>query len=167
MSDPFGNDTAAGVMVILIAYAVFVGAILLFQYVLTGVTLGMFFRKVGVWRGIAWVPIYNHWTWLRVGGQPGALALLYLTPAAVVARVFECIGMYRTDIAFRKDTSWVVLGILLPWLWCNPAGPAARAVRAAAHRGCGIPAAAGRHRFGGLRCRRAPAALNVIIDHAR
>jgi len=115
---PLGDDTAAGVWVILIAYAIFIGAILLIGYVLTGVTLGMFFAKVGVSRGIAWVPIYNRWTWLKVGGQPGALALLALTPAAVVATVFLCIGMYRTELAFRKDASWLVLGIFLPWLWC-------------------------------------------------
>jgi len=116
--DPLGNDTAAGVTVILFVYFAVIAAILLFQYVLTGVTLGMFFRKVGVSRGIAWVPIYNHWTWLKVGGQPGALALLYLTPAAIVARVFEVLGMYRIDLAFRKEPAWVVLGIFLPWLWC-------------------------------------------------
>ncbi|MEO8262077.1 MAG: DUF5684 domain-containing protein [Pseudolysinimonas sp.] len=116
--DPLGNDTAAGVTVILLAYLGLIVVILLVQYVLTGITLGMFFVKVGVSRGIAWVPIYNHWTWLKVGGQPGAIALLYLTPASIVARVFEVLGMYRSDIAFRKDSVWVVLGIFLPWLWC-------------------------------------------------
>jgi hypothetical protein len=115
---PLGNDTAAGVTAILVAYFVLIAVILLFQYVLTGITLGMFFRKVGVSPGIAWVPIYNHWTWLRVGGQPGPLALLYLTPAAIVPRIFEVLGMYRIDLSFRKDTAWIVLGIFLPWLWC-------------------------------------------------
>jgi hypothetical protein len=115
---PLGNDTAAGVMVILIAYAVFIGVILLIEYVLTAVTLMLLFRKVGINPGLAWVPIYNYWKWLELGGQPGALALLFLTPAAIVARVFLILGMYRTEIAFRKDTAWIILGIFLPWLWC-------------------------------------------------
>lgn len=116
---PLGNDTAAGVWVIVIAYAIFFGVILVIGYVLTGITLSMFFRKVGVSRGIAWVPIYNHWKWLDVGGQHGALALLSLIPyGGIVTTIFLAIGMYRIDIAFRKDSSWVVLGIFLPWLWC-------------------------------------------------
>jgi hypothetical protein len=121
MTDPFptGGDTAAGVMVIIIAYAVFLGVCLLIGYVLTGITLGMFFRKVGVDRWIAWVPFYNVWRWLEVGGQPGPFALLSLVPyGGIVTTVFLAIGMHRTGIAFRKDSAWVVLGIFLPWLWC-------------------------------------------------
>ena len=116
--DPLGNDTAAGVTVLIVAYFVTIGVILLLGYVLTGVTLGMFFVKVGVPRWTAWVPVFNYWKWLEVGGQPGALALLRLTPASVVATVFLCLGMYRTDLAFRKDSVWVLIGIFLPWLWC-------------------------------------------------
>jgi len=26
--------------------------------------------------------------------------------------------MYRIDLAFRKDSAYVVLGIFFPWLWC-------------------------------------------------
>jgi hypothetical protein len=117
--DPIGNDTAAGVIVILIAYAIFIAVVLLINYVLTGITLMMFFRKVGVTPGLAWVPVYNHWKWLEVGGQPGPISLLQLIPgAAIVPTIFLVIGMYRTDIAFGKGTEWLVLGIFLPWLWC-------------------------------------------------
>ncbi len=119
MTDPIGNDTAAGVWVIIIAYVVIFGVALLIAYLLTAITLSMFFRKVGVERWIAWVPFYNYWRWLEVGGQYGALALLTLIPyGGIVTAVFLAIGMYRTGIAFRKDSSWVVLGIFLPWLWC-------------------------------------------------
>ena len=31
--------------------------------------------------------------------------------------VFLAIGSYRTGIAFRKDSSWVVLAIFLPFVW--------------------------------------------------
>lgn len=114
-----GNDTAAGVIVILVAYAIFIAVVLLINYVLTGITLMMFFRKVGVTPGVAWVPVYNHWKWLEVGGQPGAISLLRLIPgAAIVPTIFLIIGMYRTDVAFGKTSEWVVLAIFLPWLWC-------------------------------------------------
>ncbi len=114
-----GNDTAAGVMVIILAYLVFIGVVLLITYLLTAITLMMFFRKVGVKPGLAWVPVYNHWKWLEVGSQPGAISLLQLVPgAAIVTTVFLIIGMHRTGIAFGKDAGWLVLGIFLPWLWC-------------------------------------------------
>jgi hypothetical protein len=116
---PTGGDTAAGVLVILLAYGIFAFFVIAIVYVLTGVTLSMFFRKVGVNPAIAWVPIYNFWKWLEVGGHNGALALLSLIPyGSLVTSVFLAIGMYRTGIAFRKDASWVVLGIFVPWLWC-------------------------------------------------
>jgi hypothetical protein len=117
--DPIGNDTAAGVLVIIIAYAVFTAVILLIVYLLTAITLMLFFRKVGVTPGLAWVPVYNYWKWLEVGGQNGAWALLSLIPyGGLVTTVFLAIGMHRTGIAFRKDSAWVVLGVFLPWLWC-------------------------------------------------
>jgi len=116
---PLGNDTAAGVWVILIAYFVILGFVILVSYVLMSATLMLFFRKVGVNPGLAWVPIYSKWKWLEVGGQNGAFSLLALVPyGGIVTTVFLAIGMYRSDIAFRKSTEWVVLGIFLPWLWC-------------------------------------------------
>ena len=88
-------------------------------YVVTAIALMQFFRKVGVEPWIAWVPFYNTWKWLEVGGQPGWIALLSLIPYGSIATVvFLAIGMYRTGIAFRKDSSWVVLGIFLPFVWC-------------------------------------------------
>jgi hypothetical protein len=117
--NPTGGDTAAGVMVIIVVYAVFVGVLLLIGYLLTAITLSLFFRKVGVDRWTAWVPIYNTWRWLEVGGQSGAFALLSLVPyGGIVTTVFLAIGMHRTGLAFRKDSAWVVLGLFVPWLWC-------------------------------------------------
>ncbi|MEO5920711.1 MAG: DUF5684 domain-containing protein [Pseudolysinimonas sp.] len=114
-----GNDTAAGVIVILVAYLVILGVALLISYLLMSITLMLFFRKVGVTPGLAWVPIYSTWKWLEVGSQPGALALLRLVPGAgLVTSVFLVIGMHRSDIAFGKSTEWIALAILVPWLWC-------------------------------------------------
>jgi hypothetical protein len=99
-------------------FLVVIGIVLL-SYVLLGLTLSRFFRKVGVEPWIAWVPYYNYWKWLEVGGHQGWIALLSLVPyGSYVTLVFLAIGNYRTGIAFRKDSSWVVLGIFLPWVWC-------------------------------------------------
>lgn len=89
------------------------------SYVALGLTLSRFFRKVGVEPWIAWVPYYNTWKWLEVGGQAGWLAVLSLIPyGSYATAVFLAMGNYRIGIAFRKDSSWVVLGIFLPWVWC-------------------------------------------------
>lgn len=87
-------------------------------YVVMSIALMSFFRKVGVSPGIAWVPYYNYWKWLEVGGQPGWYSLLTLTGVgAYVTLVFLYIGMYRTGLAFGKSGSFVVLGIFLPFVW--------------------------------------------------
>ena len=116
-SDPSGAYLG---IFLLIYVAIFVFCLLVFVavYVVTAIALMQFFRKVGVEPWAAWVPIYAYWKWLEVGGQPGALSLLVLVPyAGIVTSVFLAIGMYRSGIAFRKDASWVVLGIFLPWVW--------------------------------------------------
>lgn len=88
-------------------------------YVVTGLTLMRFFRRVGVAPWIAWVPVYNTWTWLQVGGHEGALALLSFVPiGSTVVRVFLIIGMYRSGRAMGKEDAYVILGVFLPFVWC-------------------------------------------------
>ena len=120
MSD--GSNPGPYIAAILAVYVVIIGFVLviaLLSYVLLGLTLSRFFRKVGVEPWIAWVPYYNHWKWLEVGGHQGWIALLSLVPyGSYVTLVFLAIGNYRTGVAFRRDGSWVVLGIFLPWVWC-------------------------------------------------
>ena len=87
-------------------------------YVIMAVALMTFFRKVGVEPWIAWVPLYSTWKWLEVGGQTGAFALFSLIPyGSIVTSVFLYIGMYRTGIAFGRDTGFFVLGLFLPFVW--------------------------------------------------
>ena len=103
------------VLIILAAYGVFLVIVVLIAYLLTAITLMLFFRKVGVETWIAWVPFYNHWKWLEVGGQQGWFALLTLIPyGSIVTTVFLAIGMHRTGIAFGKDSGRVVPGLMFP-----------------------------------------------------
>lgn len=116
---PSSGDIATGTLVILAVYCLILAVVLIAVYVVTGITLSRFFRKVGVEPWVAWVPIYNTWKWLEVGGQHGAFALLQLIPyGGIVTSVFLYIGMWRTGRAFGKESSWLVLGIFLPFVWC-------------------------------------------------
>ena len=108
-------------IVFIAAFAIVFGITLVFAlalYALNAFALMSLFRKVGVAPWIGWVPYYNTWTVLELGGQPGPLALLSIVPYGnYVVLVFLAMANYRTDIAFRKDSSWVVLAIFLPFVW--------------------------------------------------
>src|SRR3954468_1140722 len=102
-------------------FAIWFGIVLLLSLALCVVNafaLMSLFRKVGVAPWIGWVPYYNTWTVLELGGQPGPLALLSLAPYGNYAvLVFLAISHHRTGIAFGKDTGWVVLAIFVPFVW--------------------------------------------------
>ena len=115
----YSDGAAAGT--ILAIYGAFFLLSLVFAaavYVLMALALSSFFKKVGVESWIAWVPIYNTWKWLEVGGQQGWLALISLIPyGSIVTAVFLYIGMYRTGLAFRRDGGFLVIGIFFPYVW--------------------------------------------------
>jgi Family of unknown function (DUF5684) len=114
--DPSSN--AAVFILILVAYFGVLITILLVNYVLYGIALMLFFRKVGVLPWIAWVPYYRYWKWLEVGGQQGWISILGIIPyGGIVTAVFLYIGMWRTGKAFGKDSGMLVLGIFLPFVW--------------------------------------------------
>jgi hypothetical protein len=120
MSYESGPDAAFWIAFVAI-WAISIGITLLFAlafYIVNAFALMSLFRKVGVPPWIGWVPYYNTWTVLELGGQPGPLALLSLVPYGnYVVIVFLAIAHHRTGIAFRKDTAWVVLAIFLPFVW--------------------------------------------------
>jgi hypothetical protein len=117
----YGYNSSSGAVIVALVTLVFIAIyelIIVAWYLVMALALSKFFRKVGVEPWIGWVPIYGYWKWLEVGGQAGALALLVLVPyAGIVPAIFLAIGSYRTGIAFRKDSSWVVLAIFVPFVW--------------------------------------------------
>lgn len=142
MSYDYGDTTGwsvlatVGILLFVIGYLV----ILIGSYVLMALALSSFFRKVGVEPWIGWVPIYGYWKWLEVGGQPGWLAVLTVVPyGGIVTAVFLAIGTYRTGIAFRKDSSWVVLAIFLPFVWLFLLGRQAEVYQPALITAAGYP----------------------------
>ncbi|CAN5187752.1 hypothetical protein BH11ACT2_BH11ACT2_10480 [soil metagenome] len=116
------NDGTTGAIigVIIVVYLLvfaFALVVAIALYVVTAIAYSRLFRKVGIEGWIAWVPYYNTWKALELGGQPGWLALLSLVGGGIVTSVFRYIGMWRTGIAFRKDAGFLVLGIFLPFVW--------------------------------------------------
>jgi hypothetical protein len=107
--------------IILTFYLVAIGLALLcaaIVYVLNGFAFMKLFRKVGIEPWAAWVPYFNIWRILELGGQYGWFSLFTLvSPGAIVTVVFECIAAHRVGLAFRKSGSWVVLFIFLPFVW--------------------------------------------------
>jgi hypothetical protein len=116
------NDNSLAFLGIFVAvYLVALGLVLAFAlayWALLSFALSRFFAKVGVATWTAWVPIYQYWKWLEVGGFTGAISLLYLIPGVrIAASVCLYIGMYRSGIAFRKGPAFIILGIVLPFVW--------------------------------------------------
>lgn len=94
-------------------------------YVVTSFFLGKLFKKAGVEAWKAWVPVYNQWVFLELGGQKGWISLLYLAGVVplvgfigvIVAAVFSCIAAYRIGLNFGKEGVFVLLYIFLGIVW--------------------------------------------------
>ena len=87
--------------------------------------LSKVFKKAGVEAWKAWVPVYNSWVFLELGGQKGWLALLSLLSiipfigwiGGIVTYVFMCIAAYHIGRKLQKEDWFVVLYILVSPVW--------------------------------------------------
>ncbi|GAA1789472.1 hypothetical protein GCM10009748_25230 [Agromyces lapidis] len=90
----------------------------LLVYVLNGIFVSKIFVKTGAEGWPAWLPIYNSWRLLEIGGQAGWLALLALVPGgSIVTVVFLIIAVNNINRGFGKTTGWTVLYFFLPLVW--------------------------------------------------
>ena len=90
----------------------------LLAYVLYAIFMGLVFKKAGEPTWKAWVPIYNSWTLLELGGQKGIWAVLAIIPVVnIVSAVFMYIAMYYVGKKLGKSDAFVVLAIFLPLVW--------------------------------------------------
>lgn len=106
--------TLAGATTIIIACL----WIALIAYILQAIFMGLVFKKAGqpMWK--AWVPIYNSWTLLQLGGQNGIWAVLALIPIVnIVSAVFMYIAMYYIGKNLGKSDAFVLFAIFLPLVW--------------------------------------------------
>ncbi len=106
------------------AAAVFMSVLLFFlvfaliSYAVTAWLLGRVFKKAGVEQWIAWVPIYNTWKLLELGGQQGFWAVLALIPIIqIVSAVFVYIAMFHIGKKLGKEDWFVLIAIFLPLVW--------------------------------------------------
>ena len=110
-SDP---STAGAALLLLFIYFLFIAV----TYAITALLLGQIFKKAGVPRWIAWVPFYNSWKLLELGGQQGFWAVLAIIPVVnIVSAVFTYIAMYHIGLKLGKPGAFVLFAIFLPIVW--------------------------------------------------
>lgn len=110
------DDATAAALMVIILFATLIIAIV--SYVIVGLALMQIFKKAGVKPWIAWVPFYNSWKMLEIGGQGGYWAVLNLIPfVSIVSAVFMYISMYHISKKLGKDDSFILWGIFLPLVW--------------------------------------------------
>ena len=110
------DDATAVALIVLLMIFSFVVTII--AYVIVGLTLMRIFKKAGVKPWAAWVPVYNSWKMLEIGGQKGFWSIIILVPIAqIIGLVFFYIAMYHIGKKLGKDDAFIVLGIFLPLVW--------------------------------------------------
>lgn len=107
--------------------AIFAGAAIfaLVIYAVFAFFLGKIFKKAGEDAWKAWVPVYNQWVFLELGGQQGWIALLSLAGVipfvgwigSLVSFVFACVAAYQIGLKLQKEAWFVVLYILVSPVW--------------------------------------------------
>jgi hypothetical protein len=88
-------------------------------YVIVSLCLMTIFKKAGVKNAwAAWVPYYNSWKTLQIGGQQGFWAILSVIPIVnIVAAVFLYIAMYHIGKKLGKSDAFILFAIFIPIVW--------------------------------------------------
>ena len=109
------NEQTAGLTLtlMLVSFLAF-----LIVYVIMALCLSRIFKKAGVEEWKAWVPFYNTWVTLELGGQKGFWAVLAIIPFVnIVAAIFMLIAMYHIGLKLGKSGAFVLLAIFFPLIW--------------------------------------------------
>lgn len=114
-STALGAGTAA---VIGLGFIFFFLILLAGAYVFGAICIMRIFAKAGVPTWAAWVPVYNNWKILEIGGQQGFWAVLAFIPLVnIVSAVFMIISMYHIGQKLGKGGEFVLWAIFLPIVW--------------------------------------------------
>ena len=115
---PAPTADSAAVLAVVMGFLFFFLLFAVVSYAVTAWLLGRIFKKAGVEQWIAWVPIYNNWKLLEIGGQQGFWAVLAIIPFVnIVAAIFTYIAMYHIGKKLGKEDWFIVLAIFLPLVW--------------------------------------------------
>ena len=109
-------DYAPGMNAALALPYFFVGVIAYVYYALALVSI---FRKAGLKTWPAWVPIFNVWRVLQLGGQKGWWVLVGIIPVVgtILYLVFLIIAGIKIQTAFGKPGIFYLLAILVTPVW--------------------------------------------------
>lgn len=110
------NDAAAAAIVLFFMFFFFVTVVI--SYAVHALLLGRIFKKAGIDQWIAWVPFYNIWKTLELGGQQGFWAVLLVVPFVnIVSTIFLYIAMYNIGLKLQKEGWFVAIAIFFPIVW--------------------------------------------------
>lgn len=113
------TDEQAAVILAFLVTIMFMSMIFVaISYVVGALCLMSIFAKAKVKKWIAWVPFYNTWKMLEIGGQQGFWAVLAIVPVVnIVSAVFIYIAQYHIGLKLGKSGAFVLLAIFLPPVW--------------------------------------------------
>jgi hypothetical protein len=91
----------------------------LIAYIFYGFALMAIFRKAGLKAWPAWVPFFNVWRVLQLGGQKGWWVLIALIPVVgwILYVVFLIIAGVKIQTGFGKPGVFYLLAILITPVW--------------------------------------------------
>ena len=109
-------NNAPGMEALIIVPSILGGLIV---YVYYSLALMSIFRKAGLKTWPAWVPIFNVWRILQLGGQKGWWVLVGIIPivGTILYVVFLIIAGVKIQTAFGKPGIFYLLAILLTPVW--------------------------------------------------
>ncbi len=117
-SSSSSDAAAAAAAVFVLFFMTFMFFLWIGIYVVVALSLMKIFKKAGVPGWAAWVPFYNNWKLLEIGGQQGFWAVLAIIPIVNIASaVFMYIAMYHIGKKLGKGGEFVLWAIFIPLVW--------------------------------------------------
>ena len=109
-------NNAPGMEALIIVPSILGGLIVYVYYSLAVMSI---FRKAGLKAWPAWVPVFNVWRILQLGGQKGWWVLVGIIPivGTILYVVFLIIAGVKIQTAFGKPGIFYLLAILLTPVW--------------------------------------------------
>lgn len=115
---PNQNVTPNDELAVFLFVLLFLLMVTIASYIARSIALAYIFKKAGQAAWKAWIPVYNQWLLLQLGGQAGWWSLVMLVPIAnIAALVMMYIAMYQIGLKLQKPPAFVVLAVfaLLGW----------------------------------------------------
>lgn len=114
--DSMSDAQASGLIAFLLAYLFMFLVLAIGIYIATSIASMKIFQKAGLPGWKAWVPFYNNWIFLQLGGYNGALSLLSLIPfgGAIVLFILMCFSANEISKKLGKSDIFILfpLGVV-------------------------------------------------------